>query len=85
MESFILSREVLPEQILSFIHAEKILVSVENETVTLAPIREEKQKKRDYKQLKGILSGTGISYSSFIEERQKERDAEYERETHPRR
>ena len=66
MESVVISRSSLPEPIYSYIQSEKILVSAENGSVILKPVK----KKNNIEELCGKYPK--LSTKRFLEERRKE-------------
>jgi hypothetical protein len=73
MESFIISREILPEPIISYIHSAKIKIFEENGNIILSPIKE----KPNLDELFGMFSDGKLSTEKFIKQKAIEKEMEH--------
>jgi hypothetical protein len=72
MEALVIDREILPEPIFSYFHAEKVRISEDNGNIVLSPFKN----RLDVNELFGMFNDGKLSSEGFIKQKTFEKEME---------
>jgi len=72
METLVINREILPEPIFSYVHAEKVRIFEENGNIVLSPVKD----KLNANELFGMFNDGKLSSYDFIKQKAIEKEME---------